>query len=185
MTDHEENFRKWFVDALDPLRGKGDAGFIFAFVSLPLLERYLRQKSGAGEATSLPTQFFVELRSLFPEIAEREKSMWHCYRNGLLHQAAFSQQRRRKGIVVVLNAALSGHDKTPIYYDISNDCFYMNPEEFFDRVKNTILEDFTTYLGSLSPAHPLPTIASPSTVVPGVVPTITGLIPGASRSYKP
>jgi hypothetical protein len=90
MTDHEENFRKWFVDALGPLRSKGDAGFIFAFVSLPLLERYLREKSGAGEAMTLPTQFFVELGKLFPEVAGREKSMWHCYRNGLLHQAAFS-----------------------------------------------------------------------------------------------
>jgi hypothetical protein len=185
VTDHEKNFRKWFVDALDPLRRKGDAGFIFAFVSLPLLERYLRQKSGAGEAIRLPPQFFVELGKLFPEIAGREDRMWHCYRNGLLHQAAFSQQKRRQGMVVVLNAALSGHDKRPIYYDISGDCFYMNPEEFFDRVTNTILGDFAAYLGSLSPAHRLPTIAFPSTVIPGVAPTITGLIPGASGSYKP
>jgi hypothetical protein len=160
VTDHEENFRKWFVDALDPLRSKGDAGFIFAFVSLPLLERYLRQKSGAGEAIRLPPQFFVELGKLFPEIAGREDRMWHCYRNSLLHQAAFSQQKRRQGIVVVLNAALSGHDQRPIYYDISGDCFYMNPEEFFDRVTNTILGDFATYLGSLSPAHRLPRLSA-------------------------
>ena len=123
MTDHEENFRKWFVDALDPLRGKGDAGFIFAFVSLPLLERYLREKSGAGEAISLRTQFFVELGKLFPEIAGREDRMWHCYRNGLLHQAAFSQVKRHQGMVVVLNAALSGHHKRAIYYDSLGDCF--------------------------------------------------------------
>ena len=183
MTDHKKNFRNWFVDALDPLRRDGNAGFIFAFVSLPLLERYLREKSGVGEATTLPTQFFVELGKLFPEIAGREDSMWHCYRNGLLHQAAFSEEKRRHGIVVMLNAALSGHDKRPIYYDISGS-FYMNPLEFFERVKNTILGDFTTYLGPLSSRHRLPTIASPSTVVPGVVPTITGLIAGASGSYK-
>ena len=85
----------------------------------------------------------------------------------------------------MLNAALSGHDKRAIYYDMSGDCFYMNPREFFDRVKNTILGDFATYLGSLSPAHRLPTIVSPSTVVSGVVPTITGLIIGATGSYKP
>jgi hypothetical protein len=185
MTDHEKNFRKWFMTPLEPLRGNGDAGFIFAFVSLPLLERYLREKSGAGEAAILPPQFFLELRKLFPEIACRENNMWHCYRNGLLHQAAFSQEKRRQGIVVVLNAALSGHDNRPIYYDISGDCFYMNPEEFFDRVTKTILGDFTTYVGSLSPAHPLPSISSPSTVVPGVVPTITGLIIGATGFYKP
>ena len=89
MTDHEENFRKWFVDALDPLRRNGDAGFIFAFVSLPLLERYLREKSGAGEAITLPTQFFVELGKLFPEIAGREDRMWHCYRNGFCTKRHF------------------------------------------------------------------------------------------------
>ena len=185
MTDHQENFRKWFVDALDPLRGNGDAGFIFAFVSQPLLARYLREKSGAGEAPTLPRQFFVELGKLFSEIAGREDRMWHCYRNGLLHQAAFSQEKRRQGIVIVLNAALSGHDTRPIYYDSAGDCFYMNPKEFFDRVTNTILGDFATYLGSLSPAHPLPAVAFPSTAVRGVTPTITGLIVGASGSYKP
>jgi hypothetical protein len=100
-------------------------------------------------------------------------------------------------MVVVLNAALSGHDKRAIYYDSLGDCFYMNAEVFFDRVKNTIdpfasaetnpfdhshngvgriLEDFATYLGSLSPAYRLPTIVSPSTLVSGVVPTITGLV---------
>ena len=183
--DHEKNFRKWFVKPLDPLQKNDDAGFIFAFVSLPLLERYLRQKSGAGEAPTLPSQFFVKLGELFPEIAGREDKMWHCYRNGLLHQATFSQEKRHKGIVVMLNAALSGHDKRPIYYDIPSDCFYMNPKEFFNRVTNTILGDFTTYLGSLSPAHPLPAVASPSTVVTGVFPTVTGLILGATGSYKP
>jgi hypothetical protein len=55
--DHKENFRQWFVNVLDPLRGNGNAGFIFAFVSLPSLERYLRQKSGAGEAPTLPEKF--------------------------------------------------------------------------------------------------------------------------------
>jgi hypothetical protein len=40
--------RHEFVDVLEPLRDKGDAGFIFAVVSLPLLERYLREKSGAA-----------------------------------------------------------------------------------------------------------------------------------------
>jgi hypothetical protein len=72
MTDHEKNFRKWSVDALDPLRGKDDTGFIFAFVSLPLLERYLRQKSGAGEAISLPTHFRRPSQSLSGDRWKRE-----------------------------------------------------------------------------------------------------------------
>jgi hypothetical protein len=58
---------------LEPLRDKGDAGFIFAVVSLPLLERYLREKSGAGQASTLPQEFFDELVALFPEIAGKER----------------------------------------------------------------------------------------------------------------
>ena len=73
MTEDEENFRKWFVDMLERLRNEGNAGFVFALVSFPLLERYLRQKSGAGQKTSLPEQFFCELGKLFPGIAKREK----------------------------------------------------------------------------------------------------------------
>ena len=71
MTDDETYLRNWYINALAPLRHNGDAGFIFAFVSLPLLERYLREKSGAGEARILPQAFFDELRALFPEIPER------------------------------------------------------------------------------------------------------------------
>jgi hypothetical protein len=83
------------------------------------------------------------------------------------------------------NAGLSGHDSRPVYYDTPSDSFYVNPLAFFDRVTGTILTDFATYLGSLSPAHKLPTIVSPSTVVPGIVPTIRAFIPDAGESYQP
>ena len=152
MTEDENYFRKWFVDVLEPLRDKGDAGFVFAVVSLPLLERYLREKSDAGQASTLPQEFFDELGALFPDIAGKERDFWHCYRNGLLHQAAFSKAKIGKRIEVMSNAALSGYDIRPVYFDISSDTFYLNPMTFFDRVTTTILSDFATYMGSLSPA---------------------------------
>ena len=186
MSDDEKYFRDWYVAALAPLRSNGDAGFIFAFVSLPLLERYLREKSGAGQVLQLPIQFYLELRALFPEIAGKENDLWHCYRNGLLHQAAFSKEKIRHGICVVMpSAGLSGHDSRPVYYDVPTDSFYMNPVVFFDRVTGAILADFATYLGSLSPAHKLPTIVAPSTAVPYIVPTIGAYYPGATGSYHP
>lgn len=186
MSDDEIYFRKWYVDALAPLRKNSDAGFIFAFVSLPLLERYLREKSGAGQALTLPPQFFTQLRALFPEVVGKENDFWHCYRNGLLHQAAFSKEKIRNGICVVMpSAGLSGHDPRPVYHDAATNSFYLNPMVFFDRVTSTILADFATYLGSLSPAHSLPTVLSPGTSVPYVVPTIGAYIPGATGSFHP
>ena len=83
------------------------------------------------------------------------------------------------------SAGLSGHNSKPVYYDGPSDSFYMNSLVFFDRVTSTILADFATYLGSLSPAHKLPTIVSPRVVVPDTVPTIRAIIPGASGSYQP
>ena len=46
MATAEDDFRKWFVESLAPLRSNGArAGFVFAMVAFPLLERYLRNKS--------------------------------------------------------------------------------------------------------------------------------------------
>ena len=58
MSNAETDFRRWFVDSLAPLRNNGDAGFIFVMVAFPLLERYLRNKSGTAEGESLGTDFF-------------------------------------------------------------------------------------------------------------------------------
>jgi hypothetical protein len=58
MANAEADFRKWFVESLAPLRTNGDAGFIFVFVAFPLLERYLRRKSGCPDGQNLTDGFF-------------------------------------------------------------------------------------------------------------------------------
>jgi len=45
----EDDFKKWFVESLEPLRNNDDAGFIFAMIAFPILERYLRRKSALPE----------------------------------------------------------------------------------------------------------------------------------------
>jgi len=173
MNTDESNFKAWFVDALQPLRLNGHAGFIFALVSFPLLERYLREKSGAGEAISLPVQFFNELASLFPAISGKQSAFWHSYRNGLLHQVSFSKSKISNGGVVVMpQAGLSGYNPRPVYYDATTDSFYMNPLVFFDTVTAKILSDFSTYRGVSSPAHILPWVQVPGFGSPTIVPTI-------------
>lgn len=37
-----ENFKRWFIEPLKSLKDDQDAGFIFAMITFPLLERYLR-----------------------------------------------------------------------------------------------------------------------------------------------
>jgi hypothetical protein len=57
MATAEDDFRKWFVESLAPLRSNGDAGFVFAMVAFPLLERHLRNKSGCPEGKPLKEVF--------------------------------------------------------------------------------------------------------------------------------
>lgn len=184
MSDDKDNFIKWYVNALAPLRSNGDAGFIFAIVTLPLLERYLREKSKTGQANSLPERFFVELGQLLPDIADKTNDFWQCYRNGLLHQATFSKGKLRGGVTLVMpSAGLSGGNLQPVYFDASTKSFYMNPVAFFDLVTSHILSDFGTYLGSLSIDHklpyitPMPTPSMESGPLPGYL--------GATGSYNP
>jgi hypothetical protein len=73
MTADERNFRKWFVGVLKPLRDNGNGGF-FAFVSFPLLERYLREKSDVGQTASLSDRFYDELASLFPTLSGKRET---------------------------------------------------------------------------------------------------------------
>lgn len=168
-----------------PLRSDGNAGFIFALVAFPLLERYLRNKSSCPEGEPLKPQFFTELGQMFSEILGKENDFWDCYRNGLLHQVTFPKAKLKKGIWVNLPpAGLSGHDPKPIYFHQTLGAFFLNPLEFFTHVTKTILSDFGTY-EQVNPVtqYSLPTIISPSTAQAGTTPTVAGL-PLSSGTYN-
>jgi hypothetical protein len=45
MDTNKEDFLKWRKQPLEQLYSNPDAGFAIMVISLPLLERYLRQKS--------------------------------------------------------------------------------------------------------------------------------------------
>jgi hypothetical protein len=187
MATPKGEFQKWFLDSLAPLRGNGDAGFIFALTAFPLLERYLRQKSGCPDGQNLTPGFFTNLRLMFPDIAGREHSFWDCYRNGLLHHATFPQAKLDKttGIWVPLpEAGISGYDTRPVYFLAPTSQFYLNPLSFFDVVTNSILADFATYEGSATVYYNLPSVLDPTPGVPNIVPTINLKLPGTG-SYLP
>jgi hypothetical protein len=176
MANAEADFRRWFVESLDPLRTNGDAGFIFVFVAFPLLERYLRRKSGCPDGQYLTDGFFKHLGLLFDGIAGNERKFWDCYRNGLLHQATFPQAKldKRTGIWVTLpDAGISGYDPRPVYFLPEKTQIFLNPISFFDAVTNAILKDFAAYEKSASTQYyKLPWPYDPSAAVPNTVPTI-------------
>jgi len=66
MSENLDNFSKWFKNPLSRLHKNTDAGFIILIVSLPLLERYLREKTGNFENPTLDDKFYDEFVNLFP-----------------------------------------------------------------------------------------------------------------------
>ena len=173
MSEAETNFRKWFVDSLQTLKRDGDAGFVFAMITFPLLERYLRNAAGCTEGENLTNGFFTKLGEHFSGIPSgREREFWNCYRDGLLHQVTLPLAKRDKtkkknGIWVNLPpAALSGHDKRPIYFEPTNG-FFLNPLAFYGYVVDElILKHFDTYEGKTT-YNPPPRVYNPLTVQQG------------------
>ena len=51
MSETLEDFTRWDKKPLNVLYDYTDAGFPILMITLPLLERYLRQKSGVCEET--------------------------------------------------------------------------------------------------------------------------------------
>lgn len=185
MTTSEADFRRWFVESLTPLRSNGHAAFIFVLTAFPLLERYLRRKSGCPDGQNLTDGFFTRLGSLFVEVAGRERQFWDCYRNGLLHQGTFPTAKLNKttGIWVPLpESGISGYDPRPVYFVPATNQFFLNPISFFEAVTNAILADFATYEGSVTPRYGLPSVTSPTTAVPHIAATIGWMRTG---SYSP
>jgi hypothetical protein len=185
MAASKAEFQKWFIESLVPLRTNGDAGFIFVLVAFPLLERYLRRKSGCPDGQNLTSDFFTNLGVMFADISGNERTFWDCYRNGLLHHATFPQAKldKIKGAWISLpDAGISGYDARPVCYLHSTVQFYLNPVSFFAAVTKSILADFATYEGSATAYYNLPSVLDQTTPVSKIVPTINFKLPGTGSS---
>lgn len=121
-------------------------------ISFPLIERYLREKSGVHEG-QLNDSFYSELQTIFPALADQEtaKQFWHVYRNGLLHQVTLSL-KDRKGIKMPTGWLHQDVDLLSI--DTSGD-FWVHPTKFAKKVIEVIENDFATFEGCHSNSHPL------------------------------
>ena len=162
MDTPRERFDRWFTDVLRALYTIRNSGFAPVMVSLPLLERYLRERSGVHEKASLDDRFHTELNRIFPELPDLNtaRKFWKTFRHGLLHQVAFS-------------AEMQGGDGKRLG-GLSNECdaiqvspdghFWVNPGKFSDRVVNVIQGDFSTFVGVHSQNHSFPTVGTHQTI---------------------
>lgn len=161
MSTDRTNFENWWARPIEDLAPDEHNGFAVLALSFPILERYLREKSGVSEGT-LHRPFYDELHAVFPELdnSGRAKEFWHAYRNGLLHQSTFSK-RTQNGTAVPAAWITPGQVEV-VEFDSSAPCFRVNAAAFAERVLATVRGDFDKFAGSSSPDHPLPTV-EPST----------------------
>jgi hypothetical protein len=153
MSQHFDDFKRWFSDIVAGLYPNDHAGFAILMITIPVLERYLRQKSGIYEK-ELNTSFYDELRRVFPTLPDNDaaKQFYHIYRNGLLHQVTLSQRNWRDQPMP--KASVSRDYPQALKIDASGS-FLVHPVKFAEKVIQTIEDDFTTFEGRGSVNHQL------------------------------
>ncbi|HRI39984.1 MAG TPA: hypothetical protein PLO50_15620 [Nitrospira sp.] len=156
MSDHFANFKSWYTEVLAKLYTDRNTGLVVFMISFPLVERYLRQKSGLDPNQDLSNQFMNEFRKIFPVLRDdaMARQFWNVYRNGFLHQAALSRSTRRGA----LPAGALTHDISDAIKLERDGSFLVNPVLFSQRIVREIEEDFSTFVGANSTAPAFPTV---------------------------
>jgi hypothetical protein len=158
MND-ELNFRKWYVEVLESLYPKRAAGIAILMISMPLLERYMRQKDGISPADPLESRCMAILRMMFPVLVDEKiaRDFWDVFRNGFLHQATLSLKSRSGR---QLPAGSLTHDTVVPVSIAADGSFELRPDLFGQVVVRTIAGDFASFAGVGSAAPPLRRVVS-------------------------
>jgi len=69
MSNDLRNFRDWYVDVLESLYPNRSAGISGLMISLPVLERYIRQKAQVSSSQSVKP-CMPALRTVFHELSD-------------------------------------------------------------------------------------------------------------------
>ncbi len=154
MSSNRTNFNAWYVQVLEGLYEKRNAGIAVFMISLPLLERYLRRKHNVASSKKLPQAAMTGLCAIFPELqtSAKARTFWKVFRDGFLHEATVQKNQRR-------GAALPGgqltHDMRERIRLEADGGFIVNPVLFSRAVIDTIIGDFAIFE---APTPPLPQI---------------------------
>ncbi len=137
--DTSQRFQLWYKEPIETLIAKDEhTGFAVLMLTLPILERYLRQKLTITQ-DNLPDSFHEELVKLFPQFQKKEnaKRFWRVYRHGLLHQATL---QGLDGIIAFVHNAVSIVECAP-----DGRTFGLSPNQFALAVLSIIENDLTTF----------------------------------------
>lgn len=154
MSNALDNFNKWFKNPLSLLYTNIDAGFIVVMISISLLERYLREKTGIYE-NKLDHRFYDEFIKIFPSVKtiNDARIFWEVSRHGLLHQSTFKLGTRKGDIICTVGLHNDANDILCDYKQ-KGIKIVIPPIKFSKIIISTIENDFSNFKGKGSPLHP-------------------------------
>lgn len=153
-------FRRWFKQPLADLYNNPDAGFSVLMITLPLLERYLREKSN-NHQEKLQDDFHKELGQMLPSLSDiaTSKKFWRLYRHGMLHRGTLKLDIDVLEVGIDERAAAYGI--VTVSFDSQGYKFRVAAIALSKLVVTTIENDFATFAGDNSGTNPMMLLSAP------------------------
>lgn len=154
MNEDLDNFKAWFADVLTSLYPNRDAGIAVLTLSLPLAERYLRQKNRVGPEEALTDACMTSLIAVLPALRDvaTARQFWAVYRHGFLHQATLSAVARGGASCRV---GWLTHDTAEPFEIRPDGSFLVHPVLLSQQIVRAIEADFAVFAGTAAGAPPL------------------------------
>lgn len=179
MNTNFDNFKSWYADTLQQLYPERDSGFVILMAVFPLLERYLRHKSGLTHKDNLDDRFIDDLGKIFPVLSDRRKAwdFWNVYRNGILHQATLSRMNRKGNILP--EGWLSNDINSAVSVE-SDGSFLIHPVLFSKHVLDIIENDFAIFEKGTAASTKLPRVKPHPTAKKQGAPKVQNIVLGTN-----
>lgn len=155
-----EEFNRWFKQFLTQINQSEDSGIACLMICIPLLERYLREKSKIFEQVSVDSDnFWDALIHVFgtDSIATRDhaKAFWKTVRHGIMHQAAPSLQQQRN---VDITKVIFKPNAKPVEFTDNDKTLILDKDKIVPLIIDTIENDFPAFEASGSKHHKFPDV---------------------------
>lgn len=160
MSENRANFERWFKEPLEQLYQNQHAGFPVLMITLPLLERYLREKTD-NHQQELQEGFHRALVQLVPTLNDirTSRKFWRLYRHGMLHRGTLKLEA--DVIEVGIDERAADYGLVTVSYDSQGYKFRVAAVAFSQLVVSTIENDFDTFAGDNSGTNPMMLLSAP------------------------
>ncbi len=154
MNEDLANFKAWYADVLAALYPNRNAGIAVLMLSLPLAERYLRQKNKVGPEEALIDACMTSLIAILPALRDvaTARQFWAVYRHGFLHQATLSAAARGGASLPV---GWLTHDTAEPFEIRRDGSFQLHPVLLSQAIVGAIETDFAVFAGTAAGSPPL------------------------------